>query len=68
MADGVLRCPRCGAGMVTFQRGEVVLDECAACRGVFLGRGQLERLVARGPALVNGHPVTPSYEGRHRNA
>jgi uncharacterized protein len=69
MTDAVLQCPKCGAGMVSFQRGGVTLRECAACRGVFLGRGELDRLLGRGPSLtasMNAHPAPAPYEGRHR--
>lgn len=68
MTDAVLQCPKCGAGMVSFHRGGVVLRECAACRGVFLGRGELERLLGRGPSTtsLNGYPMPAAYEGRHR--
>jgi Zn-finger nucleic acid-binding protein len=54
--------------MVSFQRSGIALDECTACRGVFLGRGDMERLLVRGAvgAVVNSHQVAPSYEGRHR--
>jgi len=55
--------------MVSFQRGGVALRECAACRGVFLGRGELDRLLGRGtsmPAPMNAHPIPAPYEGRHR--
>ncbi|MEV5746618.1 zf-TFIIB domain-containing protein [Actinoallomurus sp. NPDC052308] len=71
MADAVLRCPKCGAGMVTFQRGGIVFEECSRCRGVFLGRGELDRLMWRGTShtpAVCGHPAGISYEGRHRRA
>ncbi|MFL6056037.1 MAG: zf-TFIIB domain-containing protein [Actinoallomurus sp.] len=71
MADAVLRCPKCGAGMVTFQRGGIVFEECSRCHGVFFGRGELDRLMWRGtahPAAVCGPPVVLSYEGRHRRA
>ena len=69
MADAVLQCPKCGAGMASFQRSGIALEECAMCRGVFLGRGELERLLGRGTAIaatMNGHPMSPPYEGRHR--
>jgi Zn-finger nucleic acid-binding protein len=69
MTDAVLQCPKCGAGMVSFQRGGVVLEECAACRGVFLGRRELDRLLGRVPmasTALNAHPISPPYEGRHR--
>ncbi len=69
MTDAVLQCPKCGAGMVSFQRGGVPLRECAACRGVFLGRGELDRLLGRMPSAAtsaNAHPIGAPYEGRHR--
>ncbi|MCW2864932.1 MAG: hypothetical protein JWP48_6640 [Actinoallomurus sp.] len=69
MTDAVLQCPKCGAGMVSFQRGGVALRECAACRGVFLGRGELDRLLGRGTSLaasVNAQLMSAPYEGRHR--
>jgi Zn-finger nucleic acid-binding protein len=64
MTDAVLQCPKCGAGMVSFQRGGVPVEECAVCRGVFLSRRELERLLGRGTVLT---PTgAPTYEGRHR--
>jgi hypothetical protein len=70
MADAILHCPKCDAGMVSFQRDGVVLEQCTDCRGVFLGEGGLTRLIesAGTPLSVvapNGHPK-PIYEGRHR--
>jgi Zn-finger nucleic acid-binding protein len=41
----VLTCPKCGADMRSYERNGVVVDQCTECRGVFLDRGELERLV-----------------------
>jgi Zn-finger nucleic acid-binding protein len=38
-------CPRCVAPMGAFQRDDVTIDRCKACRGIYLDRGELERLV-----------------------
>jgi Zn-finger nucleic acid-binding protein len=40
-----LACPKCGADMRSYERNGVVVDQCTGCRGVFLDRGELERLV-----------------------
>lgn len=40
-----LRCPKCAADMVAYERSGIVLDQCRECRGIFLDRGELERLV-----------------------
>jgi Zn-finger nucleic acid-binding protein len=40
-----LVCPKCGSDMRSYERNGVVVDQCTGCRGVFLDRGELERLV-----------------------
>ena len=40
-----LRCPKCAAEMVTYERSGIHVDQCRECRGIFLDRGELERLV-----------------------
>ncbi|HZO59520.1 MAG TPA: zf-TFIIB domain-containing protein [Solirubrobacterales bacterium] len=38
-------CPKCGSDMRSYERNGVVVDQCTGCRGIFLDRGELERLV-----------------------
>ena len=40
-----LVCPKCQGRMRTYERSGVTVDQCADCRGIFLDRGELERLV-----------------------
>ncbi|MCW2575118.1 MAG: uncharacterized protein JWR66_1148 [Modestobacter sp.] len=40
-----LICPKCQGKMRTYERNGVHVDQCADCRGIFLDRGELERLV-----------------------
>ena len=40
-----LICPKCGSEMRTYERNGVVVDQCTGCKGIFLDRGELERLV-----------------------
>jgi Zn-finger nucleic acid-binding protein len=44
-APMALRCPKCAAEMVTYERSGIHLDQCRECRGIYLDRGELERLV-----------------------
>ena len=74
MVDAILRCPKCHAGMMSARRDGVALDQCGACRGVFLAEGDLARLVESASAVPaaaspppNGHSKQV-YEGRHRRA
>jgi Zn-finger nucleic acid-binding protein len=40
-----LVCPKCQGLMRTYERSGVTVDQCGDCRGIFLDRGELERLV-----------------------
>lgn len=42
-----MRCPRCGSVLDERDREGVVVDACTACRGVWLDRGELEKVIAR---------------------
>ncbi|MEV6284365.1 zf-TFIIB domain-containing protein [Kribbella sp. NPDC051770] len=40
-----LICPKCRGAMRTYERSNVTVDQCTECRGIFLDRGELEKLV-----------------------
>ncbi len=40
-----LTCPKCQGTMRTYERNGVHVDQCSECRGIFLDRGELERLM-----------------------
>lgn len=40
-----LTCPKCGGEMRSYERNGVTVDQCGDCRGIFLDRGELERLI-----------------------
>ena len=42
--DGLI-CPKCGNPWRSFERSGITIDQCTGCRGVFLDRGELERLI-----------------------
>ncbi|WP_243707830.1 zf-TFIIB domain-containing protein, partial [Micromonospora sp. KC606] len=39
-----LTCPKCHGDMRQYERSGVVIDQCSECRGIFLDRGELEKL------------------------
>lgn len=41
----LLLCPNCNASMQNVARSGVELDICSQCRGVWLDRGELEKLM-----------------------
>ena len=40
-----LTCPKCGSAMRTYERSGMHVEQCTGCRGIFLDRGELERLM-----------------------
>jgi uncharacterized protein len=53
-----LLCPKCRAPMTTIERSGVTIERCAECGGVFLDRGELERLeTAEAPGLTSTRPA-----------
>lgn len=39
-----LTCPKCQAPMRSYERSGITLERCTECGGIFLDRGELERL------------------------
>ena len=64
-----LTCPKCQGPMRTYERNGVHVDQCTECRGIFLDRGELERLVDAetawhgGGRPPSGAPSTSSAGG-----
>jgi len=42
----LLMCPNCDGSMQAVQRASVEFDMCPRCRGVWLDRGELEKLMS----------------------
>jgi uncharacterized protein len=40
-----MNCPKCENEMRSYERNGVTVDQCTGCRGIFLDRGELERLI-----------------------
>lgn len=45
--QSLMRCPKCGEKLVSVQHNDVSVEECPACRGMWLDRGELELLAQR---------------------
>jgi Zn-finger nucleic acid-binding protein len=40
-----LECPKCQSPMRSYERSGLQVDQCSGCRGIFLDRGELEKLI-----------------------
>jgi Zn-finger nucleic acid-binding protein len=72
-----MRCPHCpDATLLMTDRQGIEIDYCPTCRGVWLDRGELDKLIERGAtqtAPPPSQPYTPptyppqqpQYQGKH---
>ncbi|MFT4255197.1 MAG: zf-TFIIB domain-containing protein [Caulobacter sp.] len=56
----LLMCPNCDGSMQAVQRAGVEFDMCPKCRGVWLDRGELEKLMAMEREDAQGQAAAPS--------
>ena len=54
-------CPIDGATLVISERSGVEIDYCPTCRGVWLDRGELDKIIERAEAAA---PPPPPSSGR----
>src|SRR5262245_28192877 len=55
-----LTCPKCQGSMRQYERSSVHVDQCTECRGIFLDRGELERLIDAETSFHGGAPPAPA--------
>jgi Zn-finger nucleic acid-binding protein len=66
--EGYMRCPIDGETLVMADRGGVEIDYCPKCRGVWLDRGELDKIIERSVGLPApapapaARPAAPLYQ------
>lgn len=59
----LLLCPNDNSSMQTVDRAGVQFDMCPTCRGVWLDRGELEKLMAAGAQSAAPSPQVGMHNG-----
>ena len=58
-----MKCPTCtNTLLVMAERQGVEIDYCPACRGIWLDRGELDKLLDRAAASVGAAPVQQAFQ------
>ncbi len=56
-----MKCPHCtDAALVMSERQGIEIDYCPQCRGVWLDRGELDKLIERAVPMAAQAPQPPS--------
>lgn len=42
-----MTCPKCNAELLLAERQRIEIDDCPLCRGVWLDRGELDKIIER---------------------
>ena len=68
-ASGPMSCPVDGTVLVMSERSGIEIDYCPSCRGVWLDRGELDKILERNAAAESSAPPRPQayqqHQGRH---
>ena len=57
--SGPMACPIDGATLVMSERQGIEIDYCPSCRGVWLDRGELDKIIERSSAAEQPAPPPP---------
>ncbi|MAT14900.1 MAG: hypothetical protein CMJ46_06470, partial [Planctomyces sp.] len=56
-----MKCPNCQRELVMSERSGVEIDYCPECRGVWLDRGELDKIIER--SVGSAPPSDPDRSG-----
>ena len=65
-ANGPMACPVDGSALVMSERSGIEIDYCPRCRGVWLDRGELDKIIERNAAAASPAPAQPAPVGQHQ--
>jgi Zn-finger nucleic acid-binding protein len=69
-----LVCPACRVSLVMSERAGIEIDYCPQCRGIWLDRGELDKIIEKSgreaaaaapvaaPPQQHGYPQQPAYQ------
>ena len=57
-----MKCPICSVDLVMSERQGIEIDYCPKCRGVWLDRGELDKIIERSAAEI------PRLQSRQNNS
>lgn len=59
-----MKCPNCNVSLVMTDRNGIEIDYCPECRGVWLDRGELDKIIERSTQTSRSYPSESYAEKR----
>ena len=60
--QGPMACPVDGTALVMSERSGIEIDYCPSCRGVWLDRGELDKIIERNAASQAPQQAAPQFQ------
>jgi uncharacterized protein len=57
-----MNCPSCNVTLAMMERQGIEIDYCPQCRGVWLDRGELDKIIERSVGTVNPPTAPDPYQ------
>ena len=64
-ASGPMSCPVDGTALTMSERAGIEIDYCPTCRGVWLDRGELDKIIERNNEASAAPPPPPQQQQQH---
>lgn len=62
-----MKCPNCDVALTMADRQGIEIDYCPQCRGVWLDRGELDKIIERTAATAAPAPAAPSSAPKRKD-
>jgi Zn-finger nucleic acid-binding protein len=61
-----MKCPNCDETLVMTDRQGIEIDYCPKCRGVWLDKGELDKIIERSGSLQSNQQLQQNEQDRRR--
>jgi len=66
MEDEIMKCPICNVDLVMSERQGIEIDYCPKCRGIWLDRGELDKIIEKAKKEMSQFGYQESDQDHHR--
>jgi Zn-finger nucleic acid-binding protein len=63
-----MKCPHCEKDLLMTERSGVEIDYCPGCRGIWLDRGELDKIIEKSAQDMANHQSLPPLQQPNRSS